>query len=269
MIAKSLLLVLAVSFAAAVDDPAPMPSPSEPPAGETDKPEGKPARKKLLRKKGEPTEDKKETEPAKPKDEDAPPPVSERPIPGPESIMEKSDTDDMLEQDLGQDLEAANNEEADPLSRIAQRMQQAEELLARLEETEKAVVAQEDVLKDIEELLKQAQNPPPPGGKSSKKKMTSRQQSLGNQQAQQQKQQAGQRTDQRTNNPSEKIGGPRASQVKTSPQPEERNVWGHLSEMMRGEMSQYAKENFLAKYRDMIERYYTDIAKKSQSRTGP
>ncbi len=55
--------------------------------------------------------------------------------------------------------------------------------------------------------------------------------------------------------------------VETPEVKENKNVWGHLSESMREEMAQYAKEGFLPKYREMLEKYYTSIANKSQKKS--
>jgi hypothetical protein len=198
-------------------------------------------------------------------DDEAPAPESDRPIPKPgeEVSGEPSPTDEKLDEELGQDLEAANNPDEDPISRIAEGMKQSEEKLAQRLGDDETINLQEKIIKDIEELLAQAENPPPPGGgggKQGKKKPNP-----GSKQQQQMQRQTASRGSRpsRTNESSERIGPPRSVREELKPQTGDRNVWGHLSEMMREEMGQYAKENFLVKYRDLIERYYTDIARQS------
>ena len=275
----AITLVLLLSFNVAADDSAPPAGPpTEAPAkveapsppADADKPSPT-TPKKGLRKKGDKPDVKPEEKPKDPGEEDAPAVDSDRPIPNPDQPEEKKETDEKLDRELGKDLEASKNDDTDPLNRLTDEMRRAEELLAKADGSDETVGVQEQIVKDLELLLKQAQQPPPSNSsqsKSKKKKQQQQQQQMGQQQ-QRQKQASQQRQNDRANNSSDRIGPPRSSKPESSPQPEERDVWGHLSEMMRGEMSQYAKENFLTKYRDMIERYYTDIARRSQQGTGP
>lgn len=270
MITISLMILLTAGLV--IDDPAPTtepPASTEPKASEDSAkaPDQKPAKKMLKKKSKQPVE-RKEEKPKPPAEDEAPMLDSDRPIPQPDQPMKEAETDEKLDQDLGKDLEASKNESGDPLTRLTEEMRKAEELLAKLEGGDETVDVQEQIVKDLEQLLKQAQNPPPGGSpqNNSKKKKQQQQQQMS---MQQQQQKRSQQRNEKARNSSDRIGPPRASRAQTSPQPEERDVWGHLSEMMRGEMSQYAKENFLAKYRDMIEQYYTDIARQSQRGTRP
>lgn len=43
-----------------------------------------------------------------------------------------------------------------------------------------------------------------------------------------------------------------------------KDVWGHLPEALRLEMDQYAREQFMGKYRDLLKQYYTTIAEKGR-----
>ena len=48
-----------------------------------------------------------------------------------------------------------------------------------------------------------------------------------------------------------------------------KDVWGHLPETLRAEMNAYAsREEFMAKYRDLLKQYYTTIAEKGQRKGG-
>jgi hypothetical protein len=43
-----------------------------------------------------------------------------------------------------------------------------------------------------------------------------------------------------------------------------KDVWGHLPESLRQEMNQYAREQFMAKYNDLLKQYYATIAEKGR-----
>ena len=41
-------------------------------------------------------------------------------------------------------------------------------------------------------------------------------------------------------------------------------MWGHLPESMRAEMNAYGREQFMAKYKDLIEKYYSTVSEKGR-----
>ncbi len=43
-----------------------------------------------------------------------------------------------------------------------------------------------------------------------------------------------------------------------------KDIWGQYPESMRPQMDAYSREAFMAKYKDLIERYYATIAEKSR-----
>jgi hypothetical protein len=43
-----------------------------------------------------------------------------------------------------------------------------------------------------------------------------------------------------------------------------KDIWGHLPETMRQEMDQYSREEFMAKYSDLLKEYYSRIAEKGR-----
>ena len=45
-----------------------------------------------------------------------------------------------------------------------------------------------------------------------------------------------------------------------------KDVWGHLPETLRQEMDQYSREEFMAKYGDLLKQYYATIAEKGRHR---
>jgi hypothetical protein len=48
-----------------------------------------------------------------------------------------------------------------------------------------------------------------------------------------------------------------------------KDVWGHLPESLRQEMDQYSREQFMAKYGDLLKQYYATIAEKGRRKVEP
>lgn len=206
-------------------------------------------------------------------DDNKPPAVAPRPIPGPETEAKTtSELDQDLLKEFGQNLEATEEEEDDPLLRAGRRMRDAEEKLARLDAAKATRELQEKALADLEELLKQAQNNNNQNQnqqqkKKSQKKKSSRQQQRQPQLSQAQKQQQQQNQSQQQDKQSaKKESKGRANRENMLSANERKDVWGHLGEMLRQELIQHAKEDYLPKYRQMLEDYYETIATQSQAR---
>lgn len=196
-------------------------------------------------------------------DDLAPPSENDRGIPAPEKEMPTTDLDKELLEGLGQDLEQVPQEEADPLMRVGRRMRDVEERLARLDATDKTIEEQRKILEDLDELLKQAQNNNQ-NNKQNQNQKRQQQQQQQQQQSEEQRKAQQQNENQQANR--DQAGPPRRAGVQEPANPlQTKDVWGHLSAMLRDEMSQYAKEGFLPKYRDLLEKYYSDIAERSRS----
>ena len=43
-----------------------------------------------------------------------------------------------------------------------------------------------------------------------------------------------------------------------------KDIWGHLPETLRQEMNQYSREQFMAKYNELLKQYYATIAEKGR-----
>lgn len=173
-----------------------------------------------------------------------------------------SDLDRELLGELGQPVEAEPDEEADPLLRAGRRMREVEGKLAQREADDPTIELQEKIIRDLDELLQQQQNGnPPPNNKNKKQKQKQGQQRMAQNQQQQRAQQ--QRGNQQANESANRAGPPRMGREEFGAPKEVKDVWGHLSDLLRAEMSQYAKEGFLDKYRDLLEQYYSTIASES------
>ena len=45
-----------------------------------------------------------------------------------------------------------------------------------------------------------------------------------------------------------------------------KDIWGHLPEKLRQEMDTYSREQFMAKYSDLLRQYYATLAEKGRSK---
>lgn len=204
--------------------------------------------------------------------EEAPAAEEDRPIPKPaDDEPPANDLDELLQRELGGDLDAKEVEDADPIGKITQKMRKAEELLAQAREERKSVEIQEQIVRELSQLLEDLQNQDQNSRQMQrmqlqKKPLSQRQLAQLRRQQAQARMQAARRS--QRGEPAERPGPPASARERLSPQPEDKAVWGHLSELLRAEMGQYAKDDFLAKYRDLIERYYTEIARQSRQRDG-
>jgi hypothetical protein len=98
------------------------------------------------------------------------------------------------------------------------------------------------------------------GKKSSQQGGQQQQQANAGQQPQQQ-------PGQQANNPNNQGGGGGQSQGPVNRLDEMyKDVWGHLPETMRAEMNAYSREQFMAKYNDLIKQYYSTVAEKSRKK---
>jgi hypothetical protein len=201
--------------------------------------------------------------------------------------------------DAQKDAEPEVTEEIDEqetLARVARNMRSSEERLANQELGESTRQVQRDILKDLDLLIELSKNPPQnqsqdqdsqsdpsssprQGQQKGMQKQSQRQQQAGRQQRRMQRQQARNRG----------RGQPQRGQEGQSEQPMDiadgnqpggggkggkedankiadiyKEVWGHLPESMRAEMNAYSREQFMAKYEDVIKKYYSAISEKSR-----
>lgn len=218
------------------------------------------------------------------------------------------------------DTEPADDDadEREVLDRIARNLKKVEDRLANRELSDATRQAQDDVLKDIDSLIKRASQPSDSqqqaggesddssqsqdqgkggqtdksksGGKSSGQRSGKRQSRIsGGKQSTR-----GGRSNQQRSSGGEKSGKPGAGAKKPSSQAkggsgksgdsssdrgrgEEgkankaadvyKEIWGHLPESLRSEMNAYFNDKqFMAKYDDLIKRYYSAIAEKGRPR---
>jgi hypothetical protein len=253
-----LVAILAASLAWA-DDPPPDPGDA-------------PVRLKKKNKPGEP----QKSEPAKP-------PAGE----DKEKKPKEADPRDQPEPEQPQE------DEKEVLQRINKNMRSVEERLGNKELNEGTRQLQEDILKDLESLIRLSQQQLDSGGSSadssSSPEMQSKQQSGSQSQRRQQArnnrnnqrkqmaknrpmggQQQGKQGEQSQDQMANNTGNEGGAGGKSAPGPDRnadlyKDVWGHLPEALRAEMNAYSNpQPFMNKYDELIKKYYTTIAEKGR-----
>jgi hypothetical protein len=182
-------------------------------------------------------------------------------------------------------------DEQEVLNRIARNLKIAEDRLANRELGEGTRQVQRDIVKDLESLIHQLQQPPQGGegggdssneskqgglkgqrqqggqkmaggmrpGRNQLTRKSGQGQGQGNQQQQQGMAQNGS-----GNNGGG--GGPPSGEQVNRLGGLNKDIWGHLPESMRREMDVYAREQFMAKYSEMIKQYYATVAKEGREK---
>jgi hypothetical protein len=205
--------------------------------------------------------------------------------PGPPKAMDPQDDPE---------LPAADEPEVDEeemLNRIAKNMRSAEARLANKELGEETKQVQRDILKDLDRLIDQnpqsSQNPSSNSINKTSSDSKSDKNSKGQQPGQSRKQarkrdgkqmagkHQGAKPQQETGQqPGGKQNGGGGGKTEAEGGPDKladsyKDIWGHLPETLRAEMNAYAsREEFMAKYRDLLKQYYTTIAEKGQRKGG-
>jgi hypothetical protein len=249
VIRRLVACLLALSFTAlavAADDPRPEPPDPLVKKKRPDADNSAPKDKEAPKKDGNP---KKDTEPKKdaekkdgdPKDEPAPPAEDDKAI----------------------------------LERINKNMKESGDRLKKNDPGDATRQVQKDIVADLDSLINQAQqqaqqNQPQGSGGSSSKNPKDQQASKSSSRS---KRNSSRTSDRRPNErPSDssktqygeggagKMSGEGVNKLADS----FKDIWGHLPETLRLEMDAYAKEQFMAKYNDLLKQYYSTIAERKR-----
>lgn len=270
-VALTALCVVLAGLAWADDDPVP-----EPPL--------------RLKKKAKPGEE------APPKDAKRQADEEKRPEP-PAKLDEKPKRDEPADEPPPEPQE----DEQEILARIDKNMRRLEDRLANKELGEGTSQVGRDILKDLDSLIEQ-QKQPPQGGQDQQQQQQQdprdqqQQQQQGAQAQRQQQQQPGQgrqggrrQRQQARGQGRRQLGGQAQQQQQQQPQmgqqagkapggggkdmPKDdpnkiadvyKDIWGHLPESMRQEMNAYGREKFMAKYEELLKRYYDRAAREGR-----
>ncbi len=263
-----LALVCAVAPAAAQDDPIRLQKKARPP----EPPAAKPADK---------DKDKAKTE-AKPK-------------PKSDALPGKTDPKDELKTEDPDELE---REVQETINRLSKNFRTVEDKLQKKDPGDGTQKVQKDIIKDLDELIDQTQKQEEQMQKEQKEQNQQQQQQQGQKksgqskrqrmmQAQKNRQQRN-RSAQRQQRPGQQnqlsrqqqqgqpqdqpqgdgnpMGEKDAAKREFSPKVADlyKDIWGHLPETLRQEMTQYTREQFMPKYNELLKQYYATIAEKGR-----
>jgi hypothetical protein len=202
------------------------------------------------------------------------PPKPEDKTQKPDKDKEPKEEPDEPEEDLEQKIKELTD-------RVAKDLQTAEERLDKKDAGDGTQQVQREVVKGIDELMEQmrrqqqqqqqqqqssssSQNAKkqagkPKGGSGKQTKQTARGQRRQPSQGQTKTGQAGGSLQKYRNNQSDREMSKLADVYK--------DVWGHLPEALRQEMDQYSREQFMAKYNDLLKQYYATVAEKGRRKS--
>jgi hypothetical protein len=175
--------------------------------------------------------------------------------------------DDELLRDLGPADEATENDD-DPLSRIGRKMQEAQRLIAQRQPGEPAQKLQQDIVAELDELLKQARQQKQQQQQSSSNKKP--QQSRRDKPGQPQQQPAGGKPEEAGNEPARDSTEQQRPEAPAQPdigqmQDMLRELWGHLPEHERQQVINSTIEKFVPKYESLIKEYFKRLSEATRS----
>ena len=175
---------------------------------------------------------------------------------------------------------------------IAKDMQSAEQKLKAYDPGEETQSLQDRVIKNLDKLLDLARNPPPSDqqqqqqqqkGQMGKQKsgqkqgqmsrrqerMQRRAQQLARGQQKGQMPQGQQDQDQQDQNQQANRANPRFGGGNTSGKADKmsdivKDIWGHLPETLRQEVDHYYRDQFMPRYRDLLQQYYSRLAEQER-----
>ena len=152
------------------------------------------------------------------------------------------------------DPEGQSGGEGGPLADTMKKMREVEKRLSELDTGENTRERQEQIIRDFDQILQQI-----------------RQQQQQQQQQQQPTKMAGQQPPQPSQNPSgessgQENGSPPRTPEQNPAMANAKDSWGHLQDSLREVMGNVSRMMPLEQKRDLIERYFTSVAKRSVDR---
>src|SRR5207247_6191238 len=104
-------------------------------------------------------------------------------------------------------------------------------------------------------------------GSRQQRQQASQRKRSGQQKRQASSQQSGQPNQKQTNNGQNPGAGGEGSQKNMAPNADlYKDVWGHLPETLRKEMDAYSRVEFMSKYNDLLQQYYSRLSEKGRSK---
>lgn len=173
------------------------------------------------------------------------------------------------------------------LERISKNMRASEDRIAKKDLDEGTKQVQQDIIKDLDSLINQKQQQQQQqagggGGQQARNQKNQQNQKNGQKNGSQNanRQKNGQKNGNQQanangngNNPQQQKGNGQESgqggdgQTGKNPVADAyKDIWGHLPEKLRQEMDAYGRDQFMAKYQDLLKQYYATIAEKGRKR---
>ncbi|MBS0202824.1 MAG: hypothetical protein JSS49_08000 [Planctomycetes bacterium] len=200
------------------------------------------------------------------------------------SLIDKL-TKELLKEVPGESPRKAAEQNENKLEKAAQGMRTAGEKLDENQTGQETRKVQEQVIRDLDELIKQLQNPPPSSGggggggamsmsksKSPKGQTNSRQQKLQGQHSG--KAQAGQGSESAAGTQEKKVAEGSSERTESERKAAEEaarkkklemDVWGHLPSHLRDRMLNNYGERMLPRYQQMVKQFYESLSEQSES----
>ena len=220
-----------------------------------------------------------------------PPPVQ----PKDEKPKDEKPKDEKAKDDIPKDVDrgpGAKEDEKEVLERISRNMKAVEDRLINKELNESTRQLKDDIIKDIDSLIKMAENlppsdgggsggsPPPSGnskdvGSESQSKPDSKPMDKGGMDKGGMDKggmdKGGKNHEPMGSREGEGTPGHGVTTDKNPPKPpsldDEKGKWGHLPEALRAQMNAYAtREEYMAKHQELIKEYYRNLAKQGRNK---
>jgi hypothetical protein len=156
-------------------------------------------------------------------------------------------------------------------NRIAKNMSQVEERLHKNDSGDVTQQTQTAIVRDLDELIEQTRRQQQQQqSRSSSSSSSQRDQQARRNRTQQSQASASREESQQNNQSGNNPRGGRTGRDEMSKIADlYKDVWGHLPETLRQEMDQYSREQFMAKYADLLKQYYATIAEKGRRKNEP
>jgi hypothetical protein len=238
------MTLIACGLAAADDPP---PDQNEPPV----------RLKKKVKPQPDPTAEKKPEPPKK-----SEPPKKDGP---PSKSREAKDDADAEAADMEQKLKEITE-------RLSKNLHTAEKKLKEKDPGDNTQQVQRDIVKDLEDLIEQTKRQQQQQQQSSSSSSSQQR----NQQARRNKMRQNQAFSQQPQNQESQAQNQQGKNARGGNSREEqmskiadlyKDIWGHLPETLRQEMNQYAREQFMPKYNELLKQYYATIAEKGRQKS--
>ncbi|HLJ95818.1 MAG TPA: hypothetical protein VKU02_21760 [Gemmataceae bacterium] len=196
------------------------------------------------------------------------------PMPAPESKEEpkpkKTESPKSQEPtgDAERNIQDAQEKIREIHNRISKNLSQAEERLHKNDSGEVTQQTQGEIVRDLGVLIEQT-----------RRQQQSRSSSSSSNQRNQQTRRNHPQRNQASGNPEQEQpenastgspqGGKKGQEGMSKIADLYKDVWGHLPQTLRQEMDQYSREQFMAKYADLLKQYYATIAEKGRRKAEP